>query len=202
MPPKPKLSKKKSNSSNSKKNKKKNGIDLGPCGVQNCKKPAVCAWSSPDRYGYQSDPHFICHDHMLSHYDQDHQFSLHEEFNYEKFEMDEFGVPIVSDKKACLEYLAKHKKKKNSNSIERLREWKKKNPNKKRNKKFSPRKVSAYRKKKVVGGSGGNSKKKAKVKTKAKAKAKVKTKRSTPATMRTKEISKSDMDDVFNDILG
>ena len=114
-----------------------------PCTVKRCKNIMVCNWSV--KVDGENSVHSVCDKHLHKHHDKNDKFNFYDEFNIpypsESGGLDRFGFPVAPDEMEIRARLKAATKENNSNSIERLREWKEKNKDKKYLKKFKPGKI-------------------------------------------------------------
>lgn len=144
------------------------------CDVKKCRSKIVCIWGNfPD---IEKGNHFgVCGKHSDKHRDKKDKFSLYKEFGISRRgttgSVDRFGIAMARDHDEMIKMLSISEKKDNSESIQRLQDWKERNKGKEKKKKFKPTGIKARKP------------------------------RETLATMKTKELSNNDMDDVLTGIL-
>lgn len=155
------------------KRKKKKQICKRTCDVKKCKDKIVCIWTIPSK---DNNVHYgICEKHSIRHRNIKDKFSLFTEFNVNEpgkaGGVDKFGFSLGKDHDEFKDWLITQEKEDNSESLSRLQLWKEKNKGKKKKKKYKPKGIKA------------------------------KGSRETLATMKTKDVSDSDIDDVLIGIL-
>ncbi|MCK5612582.1 hypothetical protein KAR91_62500 [Candidatus Pacearchaeota archaeon] len=144
------------------------------CQVNKCRSHAVCMWNLLSEINKK--PFGVCDKHLTKHHDRDDKFTFYEHFNVSRPNVaggvDRFGFPVASDMEEFTGLFAAREKKDNSESLLRLQDWKERNPNKERKKVFRPKKIRTEKP------------------------------RQTLSSVKIKDVSNDEMDDVLAGILG
>ena len=146
------------------------------CEVRGCKNQMVCGWDIKTEDG--SIHHKLCASCLSRDTDPNDNFNLYEHFRITEHKLDRFGFFIPCDRDLCLAIISTIAQKDQSQSINRLKEWKEKNKGKPKTKKVKHKKFRQ-------------------IKPRANGKSKPKVTKVT-----TKKVSNDEMDDIMAGILG